>query len=143
MTNIEQQAEACYEDMLKEIIPQGDNKIEQIPLKSDLGKMFCKEIFIAGSKATESAGVWVKATDRLPLKEGIYIVKTATDPDPQSREFIGVQFTNYYGYAVTEWLDISAPPSLSLLQQENERLRGEVESLKRQIEKDYKGYKFK
>jgi hypothetical protein len=50
---------------------------------------------------------WVKCSDRLPDKEGIYTVKRHFSEQPEKAEYTGSIFTNYQGYIVKEWLDES------------------------------------
>lgn len=47
---------------------------------------------------------WVKASERLPEREGVYAVKRVYSQHPETAEFTGRTFANYNGYEVVEWL---------------------------------------
>ena len=70
---------------------------------SDAAKEYWYERF----QQEQSAGVWVKVSERLPKTEGVYTVKRRFSTEQEKAEYTGSVFTNYDGYKVIEWLDES------------------------------------
>lgn len=68
------------------------------------------------------AGVWIAASERLPDKEGIYIVKRYFSEQSEKAEYTGSVFTNYEGYVVKEWLDETPTQPISLSDDEIEKM---------------------
>lgn len=54
---------------------------------------------------------WVNASDRMPVENKMYVVRTAYSDAPCVREYISGSFVNYDGYKVVKWLDETESPA--------------------------------
>lgn len=88
-------------ELIYRIVEQWGNAIEMPNMEGWL-----KEY---AAKHAPTGAVWVKATSRLPEKNGIYKVKREfyREDESDQADFLNGVFTNYQGYRVVAWLDES------------------------------------